>query len=91
MCLIKRKTQAQIRQEVITSIIAEADAWVKRGEELTAEQAVAYLYQLIKIHDAYIRITTDDPAITGTDEWHQLWKWRYSQIISLISKLGGEI
>ena len=91
MCFTKRKTQAQIRQEVVAKIIAEADAWVKRGEKLTVEQAIAYLYRLIEIHDDYIRITTDDVTKTGADEWHQLWKWRYSQIISLINKLGGQI
>ena len=76
------------RQEVIAKIVAEADAWVKRGEELTVNQAIAYLSWLIKIHETYIKMITDDVNITGSDEWHRLWMWRYSQMIVLINKIN---
>ena len=66
------------------------DKVISQGKPIIKQEGIYINQQAIKIHDYFIRITTDDPKITGDDEVHQEWIAFYKGSINLI-KYGQDV
>lgn len=73
-----------MRCEIVTE--GSVNRAIAEDRLLTDKKGIWILKKAIRIHDAFIRITWDDPMITGDNKLHRQWNAWYVGTINLIRK-----